>query len=297
MNFKNIIVPIVLALTLASSITLAKSVSNSITESTRQEVQVQQIRNATIKISYGNTIFLVDPMLSKKDTYPGFEGTYRSFMRMPMIELPMSVEDVIKDVDAVIVTHTHLDHWDDEAQSALPKAILLFTQNEADAKLIRSQGFTNVKVLNDNTVFKNVELVKIGGQHGTDEMYAVPELAKLLGEAMGVVFKSPNSKTVYVAGDTIWNNYVSGAINTFNPDAIILNTGYARLDGFKNSIIMGKEDAERAYHATCNAKIIAVHMDTVNHTELTRSELHQFVQKKGIQNRVFIPADGEVIKL
>ena len=40
-----------------------------------EKVRYQQIRNATAKISYGKTTFLVDPMLSKKGTYPGFEGT------------------------------------------------------------------------------------------------------------------------------------------------------------------------------------------------------------------------------
>jgi L-ascorbate metabolism protein UlaG (beta-lactamase superfamily) len=75
-------------------------------------VQMQHIRNATTKIDYAGKTFLVDPFLAKKDTYPGFEGTFRSHLRNPTVELPMSVEDVLKGVDAVIVTHTHLDHWD-----------------------------------------------------------------------------------------------------------------------------------------------------------------------------------------
>lgn len=37
-------------------------------------VKVQQIRNATIKVNYAGTTFLIDPMLAKKGTYPGFEG-------------------------------------------------------------------------------------------------------------------------------------------------------------------------------------------------------------------------------
>jgi len=37
-----------------------------------------------------------------------------------------SPEQVISGVDAVIVTHTHLDHWADAAQKALPKGIPLF---------------------------------------------------------------------------------------------------------------------------------------------------------------------------
>ncbi len=38
-------------------------------------VQLQEIRNATVKITYADTTFLIDPMLSKKGTYPGFKNT------------------------------------------------------------------------------------------------------------------------------------------------------------------------------------------------------------------------------
>lgn len=33
-------------------------------------------------------------------------------------------------------------------------------------------------------------LHKTGGQHGSDNLYAVPELAESLGEVMGVVFEA-----------------------------------------------------------------------------------------------------------
>ena len=54
-------------------------------------------------------------MLSVKGAYPGFDDTYRSELRNPLVELPMSVDEVIDGVDAVVVTHTHLDHWGNAA--------------------------------------------------------------------------------------------------------------------------------------------------------------------------------------
>ncbi|MNF58032.1 metal-dependent hydrolase [compost metagenome] len=256
------------------------------------KVEMQQVRNATVKITYAGTTFLIDPMLAKKGTYPGFEGTYRSNLRNPMVELPGSVEDVISGVDAVIVTHTHLDHWDDAAQKALPKDIPLFAQHEADAQLIRSQGFKNVRVLTDEAEFGGVKITKTGGQHGTDEMYAVPALAKPLGEAMGVVFQAKGYKTLYLAGDTIWRKEVDHAIETYNPEVIVLNAGKARMTGYEGAIIMGEEDVLHASKAAKNAKIVAVHMDAVNHMSLTREELRAYVKKQGIESRVDIPEDG-----
>jgi len=256
------------------------------------KLDLQQVRNATVKITYGDTTFLIDPMLAKKGAYLGFENTYRSNLRNPLVDLTESPEQVIAGVDAVIVTHTHLDHWDDAAQKALPKDIPLFAQHEEDAQLIRSQGFKNVRVLKNEAEFGGVKISKTGGQHGTDEMYAVPALAKPLGEAMGVVFQAPGYKTLYLAGDTIWRKEVDQAIEKFQPEVIVLNAGKAKMSGYEGSIIMGEEDVLRAAQAAKDAKIVAVHMDAINHMSLTREELRSYVQKHGIESRVDIPADG-----
>lgn len=261
-----------------------------------EQVQLQQIRNATVKITYADTTFLIDPMLSKKGTYPGFEKTYRSELRNPLVDLPMSVEDVLAGVDAVIVTHTHLDHWDDAAQEALPKDIPLFTQNQADATLIRTQGFTNVRVLSDKAEFGGVKLNKTGGQHGTDEMFAVAEVAKFLGDAMGVVFQAPGHKTLYLVGDTIWRDEVDQALEQYDPEVIVINAGYATMSDYDGSIIMGKEDVLRAAKAKPDATIVATHMDAINHMAQTRVELREFVQKNGVADRVEVPEDGESVK-
>ncbi|EPY8494406.1 MBL fold metallo-hydrolase [Pseudomonas aeruginosa] len=264
---------------------------------TSHKVNLEQVRNATVKITYGDTTFLIDPMLAKKGAYPGFENTYRSNLRNPLVDLTESPSKVISGVDAVIVTHTHLDHWDDAAQKALPKDIPLFAQHEEDAQLIRSQGFKNVRVLTGEAEFGGVKISKTGGQHGTDEMYAVPALAKRLGEAMGVVFQAPGYKTLYLAGDTIWRKEVDQAIEKFHPEIIVLNAGKAKMTGYEGSIIMGEEDVLRASQVAKNAKIVAVHMDAINHMSLTREELRTYIKKQGIESRVDIPEDGASLEL
>ncbi|MGP9644983.1 MULTISPECIES: MBL fold metallo-hydrolase [unclassified Halomonas] len=286
--------------TLASSLAIATTLiaHSASADSLSQEAtqQVQQIRNATVKITYGDTTFLIDPMLAEQGAYPGFEDTYRSELRNPLVGLPMPVEDVIGDIDAVIVTHTHLDHWDAAAQEQLPKDIPLFAQNAADAELIRSQGFSDVRILEDSAKFGGVQLHKTGGQHGSDALYAVPELAQSLGDIMGVVFEAPGQKTTYLVGDSVWRYEVEQAMERYNPEMIVLNTGAAEVDGFEGDpIIMGKEDTLRTHQKAPNATIIAVHMDAVNHMTLSRDELADYVQQEGIQEHVLIPADGEVI--
>ncbi|MDG2953660.1 MBL fold metallo-hydrolase [Bisgaard Taxon 10/6] len=259
------------------------------------EISYQHIRNATAKIEMAGSTFLVDPYLAPKGSYAGFEGTINSQKRNPLIEMAEPVEKVLQGVDAVIVTHTHADHWDEYAQKVLPKTLPIFVQNAGDAQIIRSQGFKDVRVLGKNTEFNKVKLSKTGGQHGTDQMYSIPQLAELAGDAMGVVMQADNEKTLYLVGDTIWNEEVDFALNRYKPEVIVMNTGYAQLQGFSDSIIMGKADVAKARQVAPQADIITVHMDAVNHAAVTSDEMRKFVKENKL-SKVAVPKESEVLK-
>ena len=259
------------------------------------EISYQHIRNATAKIEMAGSTFLVDPYLAPKGSYAGFEGTINSQKRNPLIDMKEPVEKVLEGVDAVIVTHTHDDHWDEYAQKVLPKTLPIFVQNAGDAQIIRSQGFKDVRVVGKNTEFNKVKLSKTGGQHGTDQMYAIPQLAELAGEAMGVVMQADGEKTLYIVGDTIWNEEVDFALNRYKPEVIVMNTGYAQLQGFSDGIIMGKADVAKARQVAPKADIITVHMDAVNHAAVTSDEMRKFVKENKL-SKVAVPKESEVLK-
>jgi hypothetical protein len=93
--------------------------------------------------------------------------------------------------------------------------------------MIHSQGFTDVRILDGHAGFGGVTLHKTGGQHGSDALYAIPELAKVLGEIMSVVFEVEGQKTTYVVGDTVWRDEVMQSLERFQPDVVVLNAGAA----------------------------------------------------------------------
>jgi len=248
-------------------------------------MKVTQIRNATLVVEYAGNKFLIDPFLAEKGTYPPFPNSLRQDQSNPLVSLPTSLDNIIN-VDAVIVTHLHLDHFDDAAKEVLPKDIKMFVQNEEDANEVERAGFQNVEVLQENTIFADIRLQKTKGEHGRGE------ILKIAGSVCGVVFHHPNEKTLYVAGDTVWYEAIQEVIDTQKPEIIVVNGGDNQF--FKGgSLVMGKEDIYQVYKAAPTAKIIVVHMEAVNHWTLSREELKSFLAEKGMSSNVAVPDDGE----
>jgi len=249
-------------------------------------MKINQIRNATIIVEYANRKFLIDPMLAEKGTYPPFPNSARQDQKNPVVSLPTSIENIIEDIDAVIVTHLHLDHFDEAAQRILPKDIKMFVQNEEDATEVRNAGFQNVEVLQEDTAFEGIQLIKTKGEHGRGE------ILKLAGLVCGVVFKHQSEKTLYVAGDTVWYDEVQKVIDIHKPEILVVNGGDNQFfEG--GSLVMGKEDIYKVYKAAPNSQIIVVHMEAVNHWNLSREELKSFINEKGMASTVSVPDDGE----
>ncbi|MBU5638962.1 MBL fold metallo-hydrolase [Geomonas sp. Red69] len=252
-------------------------------------MKFMQVRNATARIEYGGKCFLIDPVLAEKGAYPAFAGTVNGHLRNPLVDLPVPVETLL-DVDAVIVTHTHLDHWDEAAKNQIPKGMPIFAQNEKDAAGLREAGFTDVTVLTEHTDFAGITLIKTSGQHGSDD--AMAKLGDRLGEVCGVVLQHPDEKALYLAGDTVWNRNVADALREYTPGVIVLNCGDAQIIGI-GSIIMGKRDVHDVWKAAPGATIIASHMEAMNHAVLSRKELRDFLKENGMIQRVLVPEDGE----
>ena len=265
-----------------------------------KQITFKHIRNATAKIVFNGVTLLVDPLLAPKGEYPGFEvadTVERKLMRNPLIELPEPAEEILKNIEAVVLTHTHLDHWDPIAEKIIPKYITIFVQHAGDKKLVQSKGFTDVRVVGINTPFKGITITKTGGQHGSDQMLSNPAIAEISDESMGFILRAPEQKVVYFAGDTIWHEYFEIAVKKYEPDYIILNTGEAKIEGFEGSLIMGTNDVKKCHEFSKKAKIITVHMDAINHCVCSREMMRKFVTENKLDDRVLIPNDGEIFNL
>ncbi|HCL56321.1 MAG TPA: MBL fold metallo-hydrolase [Spirochaetia bacterium] len=247
-------------------------------------MKIQFIRNATMKINYAGKTILTDPMLSSQGSLPSFAGIAPN----PTIELPFSAEDVINGIDSVLLSHTHPDHFDEKAGEVLKKTLPLFFQ-PGDEERIKKEGFQNASSIDSSVLWEGIKISRTGGQHGSGK------ILEHMGNVSGFVFQAEGEPTLYWVGDSIWCEEVEDTIKKFHPDIIIAHTGGAIVPGY-DPIIMNIEQVFQLIKAVPEAKIVAVHMEALDHCPVTRKELRLSADKKVISHeKLIIPEDGETI--
>lgn len=97
---------------------------------------------------------------------------------------------------------------------------------------------------------------------------------------------------MYIAADTVWYEGVQEALDQHKPDIVILNGGDNQF-AFGGQLIMNKKDIFQVHKTTPNATIVVSHMEGVNHNTLTRKDLKEFLNEKGVTGKVNVPEDGQ----
>src|SRR5690606_35702859 len=118
----------VIALSLAIASVHLYANDKVVQRDTSKATNIQEIRNATIKVNYAVTTFSIDPMIANKGFYACFPDTHRSYVRNALVDLPSKPERIVVGLVAVIVTRTPLDHRDAAAHASIPKNMPLFVQ-------------------------------------------------------------------------------------------------------------------------------------------------------------------------
>lgn len=254
-------------------------------------MNIRFIRHATFVFEVDGARVLVDPMLGRAGTAPPVANTPNERPN-PLVELPFDdreLEGLLDEVDAVLVTHTHNDHWDERARELVPKDKLVLCQPEDEAK-ISGAGFTNVSAVDPGLAWRGLRFTRTGGRHGTGPIGAQ------MAPVSGFVVRAEGGPALYVAGDTIWCEEVEEALRAHRPDVVVVNAGAARfVEG--DPITMTAEDVAEVCRAAPEARVIAVHMEAINHCLLTRRELAEGLAEAGLSDRVEVPADGATLEV
>jgi L-ascorbate metabolism protein UlaG (beta-lactamase superfamily) len=237
-------------------------------------VRLTLVRSATLILELDGRRVLVDPMLDDTGSRPPVERT-RNPVANPTVPLPMPAEEVVRDLDAVVVTHRHRDHLDGRAEELLPRDVPVFCQPE-DEEALQGLGLDARPVL-DQLDWDGLRIARTPARHGSGE------IAELLAPVSGFVLGD-----VYVAGDTVWYEGVAETIDRYRPRVAVVNAGGAEF--FEGGlIVMGIDDVREV--AARVPTVVAVHLEALNHCYLTRVEL------RGALPHVLVPNDGEVLEL
>jgi L-ascorbate metabolism protein UlaG (beta-lactamase superfamily) len=236
-------------------------------------------------IDIGGAKILVDPILSAKGSLPPIQNSPNPLPN-PLVGLPVDVSSLTK-VDAILVTHTHRDHFDDAAARRLPKDLPVFCQPEDEAKLI-GLGFGQARAF-DRQTWRGITFVRTGGHHGTGV------IGEKMGAVSGAVLTADGEPSLYITGDTIWCREVEEVLERHQPDVTIVFAGAAQfLEG--DPITMNAADVCRVCRKVPNTKVVTVHMESFNHCLLTRRRLADILAEERLSGQVMIPADGEQIE-
>jgi len=249
-------------------------------------MRLRLIRHATLLLEYNGRRLLVDPMLDDAEARPAIQNSPNP-RNNPLVALPMPAKEVLTGVEAILVTHTHSDHWDANAARLLEKELPMYGQVEDEPKF-RSQGFRHVQSVRERASWNGIEIIRTKGQHGRGE------IGKAMAPVSGFVLRAAGEPVVYIAGDTIWCPEVEEALREHRPSIVVVNAGAAQfLEG--GPITMSADDVIATCQALPSVRTIAVHMEAINHCLLTRVDLA--FQLEAAWVRAEIPADGEWVGL
>lgn len=253
-----------------------------------QKSSIQLVRNATLILQYGGHKILVDPMLSPKGAFESWAGIAKN----PTVDIQLPMQQITDSVELVLVSHTHADHFDDAANTILSKSIEIINQ-PADQTFFNTKGFINAQTLENKMKWNNITIERVNGEHGSGKVL------EMMGKTSGFILSAQGEPTIYIMGDAIWNDQVRDNINRIKPDIIVVNSGGAQIKGFENlPIIMDEKQTMKLIASSGHAKVIAVHMDALDHCRTTRIVLKAEAEKNNIaKDKLVILKDTEIYSL
>lgn len=254
-------------------------------------MKITQIRNASIIIETTHGRILVDPMLAKRGALPKLKY-YKSKERNPLVDLPEAFENLADSVEYALITHCqkgHFDHLDRAGVRWLVKNKISTFCTAHDHKYLSKKGIKTRVLASKTSPFFDGSIEQIPATHTRGW------LTPFMEHGVGYFIKLPDEPSLYLMGDTVLTDDIKAFIAMNQPDFIVAPTGKAQFDIGAPLLLDEAEIIELG--ALSTGKIIANHMEALDHCRISRSDLQILLNRHGLSSKFHIPNDGVSICL
>ena len=246
-------------------------------------MEMQQLRSATMLVSFGPHRLLVDPMLAEVGAMPGFKMFGGGRRRNPLVPLPPQAPDALDQATGVLITHEHPDHFDPPARAWAKDAGLPVWANRMDVARLRRKGL-DARAVEEGGLGVAVEVVP--SRHGRGL------LGWMMGPVAGYYLSAEGEPSLYITGDAVLTDTVRDAIVRLSPDVVVAPAGAANM-GIGGDILFSESELlELARLAP--GEIVFNHLEALDHCPTTRAGLRALMAAEGLRARV--PEDGETLR-
>ncbi len=263
-------------------------------------MKIHHLRSATLVIESGDHFILVDPMLGAKGSLPPFSRIRFKPLRNPLVDLPPNADSILSEVTHCLITHSqklgikalqHTDHLDIPGEDFLRGKNTPVTTLARDAAVQRKYGLniqTELEYWKPHPLLDG-EIVAIPAQHGHSWIH------RLMANGAGFHLRLPDEPSIYISGDTVYTPHVERALKDLKPDIAVMAAGTATLD-ISTPILMPMDELLE-FVRNAPGKVVANHLEALNHCPTTRTELKQALDDNDLLSKVFIPEDGDAIAI
>lgn len=261
-------------------------------------MKIHHLRNATFVIESGKYFILIDPMLGAKGSLPPFSRMRFKSLKNPLVDLPSNADSILDKVTNCLITHSqkfgiralqHTDHLDIAGEDFLRVKNTPIATLARDAKALKKYG---LNIQDELEYWKpqpllGGEVIAVPAQHGHSWVH------NLMANGAGYVLRLPDEPSIYISGDTVYTPDVERALKELKPDIAVMASGTATLD-ISKPILMSMDELIQ-FVRTAPGKVVANHLEALNHCPTTRKQLKEELESIGSLSKVYIPNDGDVL--
>ena len=216
------------------------------------------IGNATVLLRIGDFTVLTDPAFGPAGSRVSLGyGMWTRRLRDPALQV---LDDV--DLDAVLLSHLHGDHFDGAARQRLDPALPIITTPQAERRLHRRfravRGLPTWESHEWTRGEQRLRVTAVPGRHGPG--FADALLPDVMGSVVEFAVRGTPRLTLYITGDTLFRPGLAEIPRRFGEiDAMLIHLGGTRVLGLL--VTMDDRQGTELTHLINPGRTVPIHYD------------------------------------